>query len=171
MKKYTEKIAKNTKDPEILMDILKRGKDNWISRSAASNKNCPPEILAEVLKRGNDDWISSIAAKNPNCPPEMLVEILRRGNDDWISWNAVRNTNCPPEMLAEILERRKDDSISWHTYRNKNCPKDAKIKWKNAMNSIRKIQNYLAHQEASFDLLIKTKKMISETLRFYKIRK
>jgi hypothetical protein len=35
------------------------------------------------------------------------------------------------------------------------------------MNSIRKIQNYLAHQEASFDLLIKTKKMISETLRFY----
>ena len=47
----------------------------------ASNPNCPPELLAEVLRRGKDDYVSQNAAYNPNCPPEdkynWLVKINR----------------------------------------------------------------------------------------------
>jgi hypothetical protein len=165
MKKYTEEIAIETKDPKILTEILRKGKDDKISWCAVKNPNCPSVVLVEILKRKKDDYVSMYAAENPNCPPEILVKILKKGRSDGISLYAVSNPNCPPEMLAEILRRGKDDNVSWHTYRNKNCPKDAKIKWNNDMNSIRKIQNYLARHSPSFDLLIEAQKMIEKTLK------
>ena len=98
---YTEEVATNTKDPNILRDILKRGKNDGVSYYAAQNPKCPPEILADVLKRGKDDTVSWIAAEHPKCPPEILAEVLKRGNNDWVSICAARNPNCPP--LERVL--------------------------------------------------------------------
>ena len=75
--------------------MLKRGKDDGVSWSAAENPNCPPEALSDVLKRGNDDYVSRLAAENPHCPPETLSEVLKRGKDDYVSCDAARNPNCP----------------------------------------------------------------------------
>ncbi len=63
---YNEEIAKNTTDPEILRNILKRGKNDEVSGYAAENPNCPPEALKLVLERGNNDWVSGYAARNKN---------------------------------------------------------------------------------------------------------
>ena len=41
---------------------------------AAYNPNCPSEVLVEVLKRGNDDEVSRYAASNQNCPPKARLE-------------------------------------------------------------------------------------------------
>jgi len=72
--KYTIEIARTTKDPKILTDILKRGNNCLVSLNAASNPNCPSEALVEVLKRGNNDGVSYWAIKNPNCPPEAIIK-------------------------------------------------------------------------------------------------
>jgi len=122
-----------------LTEILRRGNDNWVSRWAARNPNCPPEMLVEILRRGNnDDWVSESAANNPNCPPEMLTEILRRGNDNWVSRWAANNPNCPPEMLTEILRRGNNNRVSEYAAQNQNCPPLEKIKWMRAMGKIGK---------------------------------
>jgi hypothetical protein len=68
-----------------------------ITLEMVNNPNCPPEILVEVLRMGKDDWVSRYAAKNHNCPPETLAEVLRRGNDDGVSYSAYNNDNCPIE--------------------------------------------------------------------------
>jgi hypothetical protein len=94
---YSEEVARTTTDPKILIDILRRGNNDWVSYYAAQNPNCPPEILAEVLRRGNDDGVSYYAVENPNCPPEILAEVLGRGNNDELSYYAIRHSNCPPE--------------------------------------------------------------------------
>ena len=51
--KYTEKIARETKDPEILREILildwKKNFD--ISCYAACNPNCPPEAKIKWMKK------------------------------------------------------------------------------------------------------------------------
>ena len=75
--KYTIDIAIYTKDPKILTDILREGKDDYISCLAASNPNCPSEILVEVLRRGEDDWVSCKAASNPNCPIEEKIKWMQ----------------------------------------------------------------------------------------------
>ncbi len=147
--KYTEEIARETKDPKILTDILSaynlnntKVYDYWVPECAAYNPNCPPEILVEILKKGNEDDVSKYAAGNPNCPPEMLIEVLRRKNDsrfiNYVSIHAVDNPNCPPEILTEILERGKYDKISWNAVENPNCPDEAKIKWMQATDKIEK---------------------------------
>jgi hypothetical protein len=74
---YTEEIAENTKDPEILRKILEKGNDDYVSRQAALNPNCPPEALKEVLKRGNNNDVSQYAAINPNCPPLAKIMWMR----------------------------------------------------------------------------------------------
>ena len=122
---YTVEVAETTKDPSILINILRRNKDDIVSYYAASNPNCPPEILAEVLKRNKDDNVSWNAAENPNCPPEVLVEVLKRNKDDSVSWYAAQNPNCPPEALAEVLKRNKDDNVSYYAAENLNCPPEA----------------------------------------------
>jgi len=102
---YSEEMAENTKDPEILRRILRKVKDDVVSCLAAENLNCPPEILARVLKiRKNDETVSYYAASNINCPPEALAEVLKRGKDDNVSDYAARNPNCPPEALTEWNE-------------------------------------------------------------------
>ena len=95
MNEITIDQVKNSTDPQFLSEVLKRGKNDYVSRYAASNPNCPPEILSEVLKRGKDDSVSYCAASNPHCPPEALSEVLKRGNDDGVSRNAAENPNCP----------------------------------------------------------------------------
>src|SRR3989304_6478275 len=77
------------------MKIIKIAKE--ITLEMVKDPNCPPELLTEVLRRGKDDWVSRYAANNPNVPPELLTEVLRRGKDDWVSRYAARNPNCPPE--------------------------------------------------------------------------
>jgi hypothetical protein len=69
-----------------------------ITSEMVQDPNCPPEILAEVLRRGKEDVISMYAAGNINCPPEILAEVLRKGESNQISWKAVDNWNCPKEI-------------------------------------------------------------------------
>ena len=92
---YNIDIACSTKNPEILKWILKRGKDDVVSRLAAYNPHCPPETLSDVLKRGKNDEVSQNAAENPHCPPEALSEVLKRGNNNMVSRLAAENPNCP----------------------------------------------------------------------------
>ena len=66
---YTIELARTTKDPKILADILRRGKDDEVSWNAAYNPSTPPDALAEVLRRGNDDYVSWNAASNPSSSP------------------------------------------------------------------------------------------------------
>jgi hypothetical protein len=77
---YNEEVAKMTKDPQILIDILRKGKDDYISQMAAMNPNCPPEILTEVLRRKRDDTVSFYAANNPNCPLEYKIKWMQATN-------------------------------------------------------------------------------------------
>ena len=70
-------LARNTEDPRILTEILRKGEDNWISWNAARNHNCPIETLLEVLKRGKEDWVSWNAADNPNCPLEARIKWMQ----------------------------------------------------------------------------------------------
>ena len=106
-------IARATKDPQILIEILRRGDDDFVSCYAAENPNCPIEMLVEILKRGNNDSVSRCAVINPNCPPEILVEILKRGNDDWVTEYAAENPNCPIEArinwMMETGKIEKED--------------------------------------------------------------
>ena len=51
----------------------------------AENPNTHPEILVEILKRNKNDYVSMYAARNPNTDPEILTEVLRRNNNDSVS--------------------------------------------------------------------------------------
>ena len=131
MGKYTIDIARDTKDPKILTEILKRERheiyswDDSVSNYAACNPHCPKELLIEILRREEGyNYVSKNAAFNPNCPPEMLVEVLRRGNDDLISQYAALNPNCPPEILKEVLKRENDGEVSCAAVENINCPSE-----------------------------------------------
>jgi hypothetical protein len=130
LKKYAQNewfinAAEKTKDPKLLMDIIREGKDkkdDWASECAIRNPHCPKEGFIEILRREKNDTISQLAAMNPNCPKEMLIEILRRERDDFVSRRAASNKNCPPEMLAEVLRRKKNDIVSRSCADNPNCP-------------------------------------------------
>ena len=101
MKKYSIEFIRNTKNKKILAEVLRRGKNDSVSRFAASNPNCPPEVLAEVLRRGKNDWVSCKAAGNPNCPSEVLAEVVRRGKNDYVSSLAALNPNYKNFKLQE----------------------------------------------------------------------
>jgi len=122
---YTVEVAKTTKDSKILTDILRKGKNDFVSCSVARNPNCPPEALTEILRRGEDDLISECAAQNPNTPPEILVEVLRRGKNDFVSCSVARNPNTPPKALAEVLRRGNNDLVSYYAASNPNTPSEA----------------------------------------------
>ena len=152
---YTEEVAKNTKDPNILAKILRRGKDDQVSYYAVKNSNCSPEILTKVLRRGKDDIISWNAAKNPNCPPEALDEVLRKGEDNNVSWHAARNPNASPDVLEEILMKGVKNLVSLHASQNPNCPLKAKFEWLEATNQLTKYDPEkfeLEHDEEDKDL-------------------
>ena len=38
------------------------------------NPKCPQEVLAEVLRRGKNDEVSRYAAENPNCPAQVAIK-------------------------------------------------------------------------------------------------
>ena len=104
MKEYTIEEIQNTKDSEVLAEVLRREKDDYVSRYASLNPNCPPEILTEILKRGRNDGVSKCAAHNSNCPSEALTEVLRREKFDFVSYLADLNKNCPPKSILEWYE-------------------------------------------------------------------
>ena len=105
--------------------------EGYYTSRIASNPKTSPEILKKILERGNDDWVSRDAVRNPNCPVYLLEDILKRGKgkDDWVSRSAVRNPNCPVYLLEEILKRGKDDVVSIWAAENPNCPIKSKIQW------------------------------------------
>jgi hypothetical protein len=122
---YNKEIAKNTKDPNILINILKEGNNDDVSYYAAINSSVPPELSAEILRRGNDDLVSRALAGNPSTPPEVLVEVLKRG--DYLSRHAALNTSMPPEALAEVLRRGKNDDLSICVALNPSTPPEALV--------------------------------------------
>ncbi len=127
---YTEEIAENTKDPNILRKILERGNDDRVSQHAVFNKNCSPELLRMVLERGENNFVSRLASNHKNCPVDALKMVLMRGKDDVVSRNAALNKNCPSDVLIMVFERGKDDGVSRNASKNPNSPIDAVIKWK-----------------------------------------
>jgi hypothetical protein len=185
---YTKEVAKNTTDPQVLTEILRRGNDDNVSWYAASNSDCPPEMLVEVLRREKNNSVSYYAVFNPNCPPEMLVEVLRRGKDDSVACYAARNPNCPPEILVEVLRRGKDDNVSCYAVQNPNCPsemlveilkrgKDDLVSERAAQNpncppiasvpkEVSKERNWTDEQKEMLDLLSHNKKMTKTATLF-----
>jgi len=168
-----EEEAKYTKDPKILVDILRRGIDDFVSQRAAQNINCPPEMLMEILRRGKNDNVSGNAAKNPNCPIEMLVEVLRRGKNDYVSHSAAQNPNCPPEMLVEVLRRGNDDWMSDCISKNPNCPIDVKIQWMKDSGKIatedpnkHKIEEVPEQKDED---LIRLKELVGRNFKMYRV--
>jgi hypothetical protein len=164
MSNYTEEIARSTKDPNVLIEILRRGHSDMVSWNAASNPNCPPEMLVEVLKRGNNDSVSRYAANNPNCPSEMLVEVLKKGKDDSVSRYAANNPNCPSGALVEVLKRGIDNGVSDCAAENPNCPILELHQWliitnnlnnSNLSDLLPKIQQYISEQEEQQNKLLK----------------
>ena len=119
---YNEEVAKTTKNPQILTDIIRKDYNDTVAWNAVKNPNCPQKMLVDILKKGNNDVISFYAAENPNCPKEMLVEILRREKNDWVSVCAASNPNCSKEIIIEIIRRGKDDLVSQYVVSNPNCP-------------------------------------------------
>jgi len=88
-----------------------------ITLATVDNSECPSEILIEVLAKGTNDWISYGAAQNPNCPQETLQMVLERGKDDWVSYYAAMNPSCPPEVRLKWLiatGRIKTPDLSKH---------------------------------------------------------
>ena len=61
----------------MLKTILEKGNDNFVSRYAVSNPNCPPNVLKKILERWGNDGVSINAAQNPNCPPDVLIKWMR----------------------------------------------------------------------------------------------
>jgi len=107
--RYTEEVARTTTDPELLRNILRIGNNDYVSRWAARNPNCPPEVLAEVIRRGKYDVVSYYAVQNTNCPSDALAEVLRREKNNEVSYNAAHNPNCPPEDAIKWLRLFKEE--------------------------------------------------------------
>ena len=45
---------------------------------AVKNPNFPIEMLKEVLGKGVDDYLSKMAAENPNCPLEVKIKWMKK---------------------------------------------------------------------------------------------
>ena len=98
---YTNEIAKETKDPKILIDILRKENDDFISCYAVQNPNCPPEMLVEILRNRNTDTISKYAAMNPNCPYEIKIK--------WMKERGLIVKEDPSKHIIEYENNKKDD--------------------------------------------------------------
>ena len=122
--KHTIEIARDTKDPKVLIEIF-----SWYDDEVSYFGDLISEYATEV---------SYYAVLNPNCPPKILTKILKKGKDDEISLYAVRNLNCPPEMLAEVLRRGNNNVVSRNAANNENCPLEEKIKWMQLTGQIEK---------------------------------
>jgi len=83
-KKLTESwyIAKSTQDPNLLIEILRKNKNDMPAQYAAQNPNCPPEILIEILQREKNDEVSYYAALHPNCPHKNKTEWMKKINNN-----------------------------------------------------------------------------------------
>jgi len=145
MKNITLKTISNIHcSSEILKEVLKRRKDDKITRIAASHPNCPPEVLAKFLNNGKkkvstDTTSEQIATENPNCPPEVLAKLVSNGGNDQRSYYAVCNPNCPVEVLVKTLEKNIklikskkdfDEELCLNILENPNCPPEMVKKWK-----------------------------------------
>ena len=71
--KYTVQLAKTTKDPEMLAEILRRGKDDLVSWYAANNPNCPPEARI--------NWMYSTAKIEKEDPTKHIIEYEYKQDD------------------------------------------------------------------------------------------
>ena len=130
---WTDKMVISIlKDKKCFRNILKREieRDIRLSSYAARNSNCSSEVLVGILNKGKDDYISCWVVENPKCSPEILEEVLRRGKSDGVSIGAALNSNCPSGILVEVLQRGKDDRISHYVAENRNCPKEAIKEWR-----------------------------------------
>jgi hypothetical protein len=87
-----------------------------------------PKILMEILRKGENSWACGSACLNPNCPLEMLVEVLRRGKEDDVSWNAYLNPNCPLEEKIKWMQVtgqiEKEDESKGHIIEYENNKED-----------------------------------------------
>jgi len=95
-------LARSTKDPQILTDILRRGENDWACGNASNNPNCPPEMLVEILRRGKNDSVSFNAAfYNPNCPLEEKIK--------WMQVTGRIGKEDPVKHIIEYENNKKDD--------------------------------------------------------------
>jgi hypothetical protein len=123
---YNYETASNTQtDPSLLRNILKIGRDDYVSRVTALNPSTPSDILVEILERGKEDGVSWNASGRYNVPPKVLAEQLLKRPDDGVSRGIAQNPYTPPEALAERLRRGDNDWTSQYIAKNHNTPIDA----------------------------------------------
>ncbi len=100
---YTTKIARTTTDPNILRKILEKRNDDYVSRNAAFNKNCPPDALRMVLERGKNDTVSRYAAFNKNCPFDISIQ--------WKMKVGLIKTESPEHKIQYVNKQRDDSDL------------------------------------------------------------
>jgi dihydroorotate dehydrogenase electron transfer subunit len=92
----------------MLEEIIERGEDDWVSRSAANNPNCPKEMLAEVLKsRGCrvDMYLGASTGGKIYAPMEgkRSVNVLKIYTEDGSMGEKGRVTEPIPGLIADGL--------------------------------------------------------------------
>ena len=106
---YNIDTAQLTTDPIILHMILKKNKDDYVSRYASMNPNCSPETLKMVLDRNDNDEVSRCAAENTNCPQKDKIQWMRNTNqitqEDLNKDNIMNKTKLAKNIAKEILEK------------------------------------------------------------------
>jgi len=79
--KYTEDDIKTdttiitTKDPKILIDILREGNNNLVSYWASRNPNCPPEVKI--------NWMMKTGKIGKEDPKKHIIEYENNKEDDF----------------------------------------------------------------------------------------
>ena len=78
------------------------------------NPNCSPELLAEVLRRGKNDGVSRYAAENPNCPiREKFLWLMLTHKNDFVFLNFLDKEYLEIRGDEEIREFVKDKLLAY----------------------------------------------------------
>jgi len=129
---YTSKFIDETKDPEILKQVLKDHYTTYSAIRAAQNPNCPPDVLKAIIDKyilttheDNRNIVYYHAIKNPSCPMESLTNVLF--NEEYVVplRYAVSNPNCTPDLMIKALRiNRSELEINNAVLFNSKCPID-----------------------------------------------
>jgi hypothetical protein len=75
----------------------------------ASNPKTDPDVLLRIVKEYNDDWVTRSALENPNCPPEAIKFVLNAGEAGIpaLLYKAAIHPNADPYDLHYYIKLQK----------------------------------------------------------------
>ena len=121
-----DKTMRKLKDPncssQLLIEVLRDGKNDLFSQYAVRNLNCPSEILEEILGRNKNDLVSQGAHDNPNCSQESKIK-----------WEIQFNPKLKKEYEEQLKREKKEKEEKEYGM----LVKQTKSNFKNAINILR----------------------------------